>query len=275
MTKVTFNIPGYPYPIKVNTTASADKIMKASTRGKEALDPVRNRDNLKDAAYFERYLKHQDERISKFVSLAGKAENAKGLSSSETQRAYGFVVKLMIEKLYASYSCGKTAEKIRQIYGTLVDVSKKINSLSYSQLIDIASLAVLLRSERDIKTKVISMMDKDRRTDILLDGFSNFLAGKGFIYNAKDFKFREVYKELSAVITQSDKNKQIELLAEYIKNTWYASNKDSAWYDSHKSREDIYVGYWCFEGLALAVALGLETRKLSGIEYIPDDLIDT
>jgi hypothetical protein len=106
----------------------------------------------------------------------------------------------------------------------------------------------------------------------LLEGFCNFLEGKGFIYNAKNFKFKEVYKGISAIITQTDKNKQIDLLAKYIENDWYDSNKESAWYDSNKSKEDIYVGYWCFEGLALAVALGLETTRLGGLRYIPDEL---
>jgi hypothetical protein len=56
-------------------------------------------------------------------------------------------------------------------------------------------------------------------------------------------------------------------------NSVYDSNKESAWYDSHKSKQDTYVGYWCFEGLALAVALGLEANRLRGLKYIPEDLI--
>jgi hypothetical protein len=234
-----------------------------------------NRDKLKDPPYFEKYLNYQSTRLEKFISLANKTEIAKGLSDSGAQKAYGFVVGFLLDKLYASYSCGKTIEELRQIYDVLVNTSIKVNFLSYSQLMDIASFAILLKPEHNIKVKVISIITKNSYDDILLEGFGNFLKGKGFVYISKDFKFKDIYKDISAVITQSDKDKQLELLTDYIKNNWYASNKESAWYDSHKSKEDVYVGYWCFEGLALSVALGLDVKKLIGMNYIPDDLIVT
>jgi hypothetical protein len=232
-----------------------------------------NRDKLKDSAYFEKYLKYQSTRIEEFTSLAKKTENAKGLSDTGTQKAYGFVVEFLLNNIYASYSCGNTIEELRNIYESLINTSMKVNFLSYSQLIDIASFAVLLHPERNIKTNVISIITKNSHDDILLEGFGNFLEGKGFVYTSKYFKFMGVYKDISTVLTQSDKNKQLELLVGYIENSWYDSNKESAWYDSHKSKEDVYVGYWCFEGLALSVALGLDSKKLAGVNYIPDGLI--
>jgi hypothetical protein len=232
-----------------------------------------NRDKLKDIGYFEKYLKYQNTRLEKFVSLAKQTESTKGLSDAGTQKAYGFVVGFMLDKIYASYSCGKTIEELQQIYDTLVNTSMKVNFLSYSQLVDIASFAVLLKPENDIKAKVFGIITKNHQDDILLEGFGNFLGGKGFVYTSKNFKFKNIYKDISVVMVQSDKNKQIELLADYIRNNWYDSNKESAWYDSHKSKEDVYVGYWCFEGLALSVALGLDSKKLSGLNYIPYDLI--
>jgi hypothetical protein len=232
-----------------------------------------NRDKLKDAGYFEKYLQYQDVRLDKFISLANQAEKIKGLSDAGTQRALGFVTGFMTDKLYASYSCGKPIEEIRQIYAELVEMDAKRNTLSYRQLIDIASFAILLRADNTITAKVIAIIKKARCVDILLEGFCSFLEGKGFVYNAKDFKFRDIYADISAIVSGTDKNKQIDLLVDYIKNHWYDSNKESAWHDSHKSEQDVYVGYWCFEGLALAVALGLETSRLNGLRYIPNDLI--
>jgi hypothetical protein len=232
-----------------------------------------NRDKLKDDVYFEKYLQNQNARLDKFISLANQAEKSKGLSDTGTQRAYGFVLGFMLDKLYASYSFGKAIEEIREIYTELVEISVKVNTLSYSQLINIVSFAILLRIGNSITEKVISVVKKAQYIDILLEGFCNFLANKDFDYQAKGFKFGEVYKSLFNILSQSDKNKQIDLLAKYIENEWYDSNKESAWYDSHKSKQNVYVGYWCFEGLALAVALDLETSKLSGLRYIPDDLI--
>jgi hypothetical protein len=233
------------------------------------------RDKLKDLAYFEKYLKYQNTRIEKFLSLAKQTEISKGLSDSGVQKAYGFVVKFLLDNLYASYSCGKPPKELCQIYEILADASMKVNFLSYSQLIDIASFAVLLKPEHAIKEKIVNIINKKPQDDILLEGFGNFLEGKGFVYTSKNFKFKDIYKEISGVLAQSNKNKQLELLADYIKNNWYDSNKESAWYDSHNSKEDIYVGYWCFEGLALSVALGLNSKKLIGMDYIPDGLIVT
>jgi hypothetical protein len=231
------------------------------------------RDKLKDDVYFEKYLQDQNSRLDRFTSLANQAEKSKGLYDIGTQRAYGFVVGFMLDKLYASYSCGKAIEEIKEIYAELVEISVKVNTLSYSQLIDIVSFAILLRTGNSITEKVISVIKKAQYIDILLEGFCNFLEKKIFVYKAKDFKFRDAYKSLFAVISQTDKNEQIDLLARYIENEWYDSNKESSWYDSHKSKQDTYIGYWCFEGLALAVALGLETSRLSGLRYIPDDFI--
>jgi len=231
------------------------------------------RDKIKDEAYFEKYLKYQDERIAKFTSIAKQSENAKGLSDNGTRKAYNYIVGFMINKLYASYSAGKSIEEIRRIYISLAGMCELSGLLSYSQLVDIASLAIILKPDASIISAVTAAINKYNKADILLEGFRNYLEGKGFVYSAKSFEFEEVYKGLSTIVSQSDKGKQVEFLADYIQNTWYDSNKESAWYNSHKSKEDTYVGYWCFEGLALAVALGLDINKLNGINYIPKDLI--
>jgi hypothetical protein len=251
------------------TTIGLESVIKyIQKRGLAA--PHSIRDNLKSLDYFKKYLEEQRTRIEKFISLIN---NTKNQTNSASQKAYGIIVNLMIDEIYALYSSGNTIDELLQKYNELISVGGKANSLSYSQLIDIASFAILLKPKNEFKTSIISILDKNSQNDILLEGFINFIKGKGFVYTSKDFKFKGIYGYLSNIIAQSDKNKQLELLENYIENKWYDSNKESSWYDSHKSKEDIYVGYWCFEGLALSVALNLDSKKLIGVKNVPGDLI--
>ncbi|MDR3304520.1 MAG: DUF1911 domain-containing protein [Clostridiales Family XIII bacterium] len=44
-------------------------------------------------------------------------------------------------------------------------------------------------------------------------------------------------------------------------------------YDTHKSKEDIYVGYWAFECAAVAKIFGFEKDRIQDLPYLPIDLI--
>lgn len=54
---------------------------------------------------------------------------------------------------------------------------------------------------------------------------------------------------------------------------WYKLHKDAAWYDSHKSKQDIYNGYWSFEAGAIAKILNIEDSSLKDEPYYPYDLV--
>jgi hypothetical protein len=231
------------------------------------------RDKNKDTEYFEKYLKYQNERIEKFTASALQAEKLRGLSDTSTQRAYGFVAGFVRDKIYASYSNGTPIEEIRQVYVQFVDFCMKLTTLSYNHLILLASLAILLKPDSKTVSTVVGLVNRHNKEDILLEGFKNYLEDKGFTYSAEVFEFEKTFRPLYGVIQQTDLSKQVELLANYIQNIWYESNNDSAWYNSHNSKEDTYVGYWCFEGVALAIALGLNIDRLKGLNYVPDDMI--
>ena len=52
---------------------------------------------------------------------------------------------------------------------------------------------------------------------------------------------------------------------------WY--NKDCEVYESHKSVQSLYYGYWSFEAGAVAKILRLNDSKLKGVPYYPYDLV--
>ncbi|MFV0381508.1 MAG: PoNe immunity protein domain-containing protein [Breznakia sp.] len=54
---------------------------------------------------------------------------------------------------------------------------------------------------------------------------------------------------------------------------WYKLHEDSAWYDSHKSKENIYTGYWSYEAGAIVKILNLNDEELKQQQYYPYDLV--
>ena len=59
----------------------------------------------------------------------------------------------------------------------------------------------------------------------------------------------------------------------YLNDYWYSSNSEEAWYDSHKSKDNLYYGYWCYEIGAVVKALGIEDSQFKNQVYYPYDLI--
>ena len=63
-----------------------------------------------------------------------------------------------------------------------------------------------------------------------------------------------------------------EKIKEYLQKIWYKSHRDSYWFDSHKSKEKLYFGFWAFEVPALMNVLRTDAGSLNGTEYFPYDL---
>ena len=79
------------------------------------------------------------------------------------------------------------------------------------------------------------------------------------------------YKLIRNLVNAEDE-KKISILRDYIENKWYKANVDVGWYDSHKSKVDVYTGYWSFEAGAVAKILGLDDSSLKDQQYYPYDM---
>jgi hypothetical protein len=123
MTKVTFNIPGYPYPIKVNT-ASADETIKADAKSKEASDPSRSQEG------------NVNNIIASLISKAGAGSNKERINSIlEKIQPYLDKINSEIRKLYVEYKDAvkylRDTEFIKAIvkhYGNAITVRENPNS---------------------------------------------------------------------------------------------------------------------------------------------------
>ena len=85
---------------------------------------------------------------------------------------------------------------------------------------------------------------------------------------SKELLFSNVFSILQKVVFEEDK---ITLLKEYLSNHWY--NKDCGCYEAHKSKQNIYYGYWSFEAGAIAKILNIDDIQLCGTQYYPYDLV--
>lgn len=82
------------------------------------------------------------------------------------------------------------------------------------------------------------------------------------------FIFYHRFHTLKDVVDKTDK---INYLVKYLMEEWY--NKDCEVYESHKSVQNLYYGYWSFEAGAVAKILRLNDSKLKGVPYYPYDLV--
>lgn len=85
---------------------------------------------------------------------------------------------------------------------------------------------------------------------------------------SKEMLFPNNFSTLQKVVFQENKT---ELLKKYLKNDWY--NKDCGCYEAHKSRQNIYYGYWSFEAGAVAKILQLDDKDLRNVPYYPYDMV--
>lgn len=119
-----------------------------------------------------------------------------------------------------------------------------------------------------VKEIVVPLLEKDQINDWL---YNYLLMIKKDTIQDK-LLFPEEYKELEKIVLLKQEERS-SLLQEYVTNIWYKAHKDSGWYDSHKSTQNLYFGYWCFEGAAIAKILNILAIELRESLHYPYDMV--
>ena len=228
------------------------------------------RDTRKNAAYFQKYLDCQNKRIASFKTKADELIKKDGEDHPGVIKIYSFIANFLKDKFIASYSSGDSKDELDNIFVEMVKYYNRLPEICYSDLLDLASICVLLKPEEDCRTIVTGLLSNCIQKDMLLDGLHNYIDSGTFDTNAA-IEFVDIYGPLYPVIKSADKTTKENLLCAYVNDFWYNANKESAWFDAHLSTENTYVGYWCFVGAALAVALDLDLEIIRRILYIPSD----
>lgn len=222
------------------------------------------RDSLKDIEYFNSFINEDLARVNKFLDK---------LKNGEVKVERIFPVKSKVHDLklgimIARYSSGEELAVLEKEYFKLIDEWEEVwESEYYNKNLQMISLAVLFEVNKESAKKIKEMLKKtninDWLFDFLLDSLDEQKTGEN-----KELLFPEAFSTLQEVVFAKNK---VELLKQYLEKEWY--NEDCGCYEAHKSKENIYYGYWSFEAGAIAKILNLDDSSLKNVPYYPYDLV--
>ena len=231
------------------------------------------RDKVKDSAYFEKYIQKRSASILKFEGLLEQVIIQKGETFEGVKSGYGTLEMFYLDKIKASYSSNSDVAEIKKVYPRFLECAIKswtINS-GYEILLNVVSLAVLLNIDKSQFEEAIKFFDKKNISDIIIDFLIHKIDSEWVIHN-NEVLYPLRYELLGEIIKLDDKIKQQNLLKRYLAD-WYHKHSDAAWYNSHKSNQNTYNGYLCFEAGAIAKILGIDDEELKDNQYYPYDMV--
>lgn len=215
------------------------------------------RDRLKDDKYFENYIVYQNKRIDKFKDTADKIPEA---DKEKKHKCLRMIANFQKDLFVAKYSAGASVAELKQIFNVYLDILNQIKTNEYAEYVDVMAIGILL----DIDRKEIE--DVGKSAD-LNDGLILTLMNYPDV-SKKALDYSDYYQPFFDYLSKkADKDAFIK----YMSSSWYQSSEEFAWYEADKSKEDIYVGYWCW---LAAACLKLRKEKIDEDgAFIPCDLI--
>lgn len=214
------------------------------------------RDTRKNDIYFEKYIAYQNDRIKKFTNALKNMPDKAGV-----KRCSRMLSDFIRDLFSAKYSIGASKDELKGIFKQYLSVVNECKIQEYSEYINAVAIAILLDVDLADVRKIAG---KEIEMDDLLNKLFNFPSGKD-----KILKYPDYYQIFLDYLTDKIGNDEFN---DYIKEKWYMSSADFAWYDSHKDNNDIYVGYWCWLAAACLKLKRIVNSKKN--IYIPYDLID-
>lgn len=231
------------------------------------------RDTLKDERYFQKVIERTESSIDKFEASISTVIETKGADDIGVRNGYNILVSSYTKLVNLLYSAGEDIEIISNAYQKLLFYYGKMwkSDYGYFELIRILSMGVLLEIEpehfAELEKKIVDENFNDYLVNYLLAHIDD-----DWQLKSDTFIFPGIYDDLKVIIEQEDEI-AIPLLEEYLLKKWYLNHKDAAWYNSHKSKQDIYYGYWSYEAGAIVKCLGLDNSFLQNVKYYPYDLV--
>lgn len=220
------------------------------------------RECYKDDRYFEDYIICQNKRIEKFTDTLNKL--GEGDFSKVTQ-CHRYLANFYRDLLTAKYSIGASRQEVQKFYMKYLESVRNSTVANYAEMVDILSLAVLF----DVSTENIGdvLENTEYDEDALVCALKSMLQKRELDTGSSHLLFEEIYGVFYQYITG---NVDTQSFLRYMEEEWYRSCSSFSWYDSHKSAENVYVGYWSW--LAGAV-LKNKVVTVTDKRYIPCDLL--
>ncbi|MBC1649719.1 PoNi-like cognate immunity protein [Listeria booriae] len=230
------------------------------------------RDTKKDKQYFIDFIQYENQSIKKFKNAVNSVIETRGEDDQGVRSGYNFLLGLHFSKLNALYSSGATLEEIKEFIPEIIDIMEKAwkSESCYVEMVWLLSVGIMLEIPEEQMKRLQEIVKSDGAEDYLLNYLMKNDCGNSV--TTSPFLHDVPYKSLQFVI-ESDGEVATNLLKQYLSDEWYAGHDDMGWYDSDKSKEDIYSGYWSFESGAIAKIKGLDDTDLKTIEFYPYDLV--
>ncbi len=222
------------------------------------------RDRFKDVAYFNDFINEELARVSKF---SDKLKNG-DVKDERILPVKSKVHDLRLGIMIAKYSKGDELSTLEEEYLKLIDDWEEVwEPEYYNKNLIMISLAVLFKMDSMCAKKIKRMLEKSDIHDWLFDYLLNSMDGEQMV-ESRELLFSTPFSTLQNVVFEENK---IDLLKKYLFKEWY--NEDCGCYEAHKSKQNIYYGYWSFEAGAIAKILDLEDNCLNNALYYPYDLV--
>ena len=225
------------------------------------------RDTLKDKEWF-------DNRVT---FLAGYIERIKEdlangpFTTQRIEGLRGLLHHAEFDILEARYSRGDQVSELAAPFSKLIlDYVEDFVPEWYTDSLWLLSIGVMLEVDDEafntLANTVIEQCEEDWLYNYLIH---SRLPEVGF--EESPLLWNRPYQVLKQVVEEADDKPAA--MQRYLKRSWYRSHSSAGWYDSHKSKFDIYTGYWSYESGAVAKILGLDDSSLEGLQYYPYDLV--
>lgn len=244
------------------------------------------RDSFKDEFYFNSYIQN---------SASSYERRMKKLRDGDIKKSRIPAVKIdmirrLIRKIAAKYSLGLHAELMTSDYTTCIELvsnywagyrklignnHKTLDQYSldaYDDMIWLLSLGYLLNVPEKQFNKLVVVIDEDQIRDKLFEFIISAKIPSRQVMQNESFKWK-LFGKLRKAIEVTDRDQAAMLVKQFLEDDWYKEHKNATWYESHKSKFDIYSGYWSFETAAIVKILNLDDSSFKANKYYPRDLV--
>lgn len=221
------------------------------------------RDIVKNEEYFLKCISYEKDRIIKF------SQALKSIETDNIKGRYNALIYLanFNKNLFKlSYSIGESIEGIYSYYEEWIKYYSEVCT-EYDgiyDVIDILSIATFYKNRKtEFERYLITIIHKINLNDGMLNLCLKHL----------DLDYKEATKSKLPYLNKLlESDNKVEILKS-IPKEWYEFHKDAYWYNSHKSKNDTYCGYWSFDLGAVVKILKLDDKVLKQEKYYPYDLV--
>ncbi|MGF7108298.1 PoNe immunity protein domain-containing protein [Treponema pedis] len=255
------------------------------------------RDNLNTLERYQQIIENKHKYIVEDLQeIAGLlADEKEGLQKypkpnlEVIQSTKGTILNYYYDIIIGKYSAGYDIAEIKKDFINLLNLISELwqekdlkeftygknpepyyGTDEYEQVLTLISWGILFNMDDYNFQKIIKVRDKVATSDILLDFLLSFKDKRNI---HKNRVLGNKYLGLIPLIERGNTVNLIPDLQHYLSKTWYKERSYTGWYNSHKSKHNIYTGYWSFESGALVKILGLDDSILKGQKYYPYDMV--